>query len=176
MSFFDDGVTSYLYEWCVGMAVNGFVSDVYTDYDPSGVDLTEELMEAGLFDGLKIVIHNHLKGQAPFASHYDIAAFIENRVEYGVVTNDFGVFIIKNKNIDKNYKNSTQIKECIGNLEERMEKEFLTNNKYAKKWRESNEDKYYQELNNHIKNNYMHYLDEYKTLLGDDFEVVFIDA
>lgn len=52
-----------------------------------------------------ILIHNHPFRTSPFASPKDFRIYAEYGVHYGIVTNDFGTFIVKNNDIKGNMDN-----------------------------------------------------------------------
>ena len=177
---FRTGVDNVGYEWCTGRSMNGYVEGVYTDNKHDEVLLTEELEEKGLSEGLHTLIHNHIYGTAPFPSPEDFETFVENKVKYGIVSNEFGIFIIKNNNYDKELTldEKSNIQNTAINIKKKMETDFQKDNpKYKDILEKDKEEDYYSEINDYVKQRREKYVSLYQDCLANhNIEAMFIKA
>ncbi len=166
------------YEWCTAQSIDGFIESPYTDRKYDEVLLTDKLLEEGLSNGLHTVIHNHIYGSVPFPSPEDFETFIDYNVKYGIVTNEFGIFVIKNNNYNINLTSDEEsnIQNAAINIKKKMEKDFqIDNPQYMGILEKDKDDKYYREVNDFVKQNYGKYESLYRDcLFNHNVEVKFI--
>jgi len=177
---FRTGVDNVGYEWCTGRSMKGYVEGVYTDNKQDEVLLTNELEEKGLSEGLHTLIHNHIYGNAPFPSPEDFETFVEYKVKYGIVSNEFGIFIIKNNNydVDLTSDEKDEIITTSTNIKKKMESDFQKDNpKYQGILEDDKDDDYYSEINDYVKQHQEKYVSLYQDCLSNhNMEAMFIKA
>ena len=95
-----------------------------------------------------------------------------------IVTNEFGIFIVKNNNYDVNLTNDeiSNIQNTTINIKKKMESDFQkVNPQYEGILEDDKDDKYYQDINNFVKKCYADYDKLYQDCLRDyGFRTIFI--
>ena len=86
----------------------------FGDWETDNVNIPHWIKETGKEGELLFVIHNHPFKTSNFPSFDDFVNFTTLGIKYGVITNDYGTIIIKNKETEKN-KNVLDIKDEDGN-------------------------------------------------------------
>ena len=99
---------------------------------------------------------------------------INNNVEYGVITNNSGIVVIKNNNPALNKLESSNIDKIIFDCE----KEIIKDLKEDKNITFDGTDNHKRILNEYMKKNYNKYFDFYQDRLQDnlDIEIMFINV
>ena len=126
------------------------------------------------------LIHNHIYDTVPFPSPEDFETFIEYNVKYGIVSNEFGIFIVKNKNHDKKLTSDEKddIITTSTNIKKKMEKDFQRDNpKYKGILEKDKDDEYYSEINKYVKERQEEYVSLYENCLSNhNIDIKFIKA
>ena len=169
-SFINDVVNVNVEFGAIGFGGNNRVG--FVDWDRITVELPEDFEKYGMKHNLPILIHNHPYSTSPFASYDDFEIYAKCGVEYGLVTNNIGTFIVKNPEYKNNKNNYKAISEDILGIKKGMISDF--------------EDKYGVEFNEknmiHLKNmnvllgeNHEKYFNQYQiTVNRYDMKVMFI--
>ena len=172
---FRNKVYNTSYEWGAGIGMDGECQKTYSYWRNDNIPLSYLLLEAASNKGILTFIHSHPFNTSPLASFSDYKIFAKNKVKYGIVTNEFGMVVIKNKYIHKNSKNFKKIENTASEIERGIEKDFKQsctdkNIKY-KKW---SKNKYYKEFNKYARENHDKYLKRYQKELNEYFDITFI--
>lgn len=172
------GVKNVGWEWCIGQSIMGFIEGIYTDEKEDEVLLTDKLMEEGSSKGLLTVIHNHIYDTVPFPSPEDFETFVTYKVKYGIVSNEFGIFIVKNNNydVDLTPEESKKIIKTSISIKKKMEEDFQKlNPEYEGIVYDDKDDEYYTKINNYVKQHCKEYVELYQDCLsGQGIDIMFI--
>ena len=113
------------YEYMIGNTNKRFpMEKAYTSWERDNVYLPEELKDLGEKEHISILIHNHAWGMNILPSDKDIKLLINNNVEYGVITNNSGLVVIKNNNPALNKLESSNIDKIIFDCEKEIIKDL----------------------------------------------------
>ncbi len=121
---FRNKVYNTSYEWGAGIGMDGECQKTYSNWLRNKVFLSEILLDAAKNKGILTFIHSHPFTTSPLASFKDYELFAKNKVKYGIVTNEFGMMIIKNKNVAANYQNSKTINDVAMDIEFQIKTDF----------------------------------------------------
>ena len=121
---FRNKVYNTSYEWGAGIGMDGECQKTYSNWLRNKVFLSEILLDAAKNKGILTIIHSHPFTTSPLASFKDYELFAKNKVKYGIVTNEFGMMIIKNKNVAANYQNSKTINDVAMDIEFQIKTDF----------------------------------------------------
>lgn len=144
----------------------------FGDWDHESVVLLPELEEWGKKYHIPILIHNHPYSTSPFPSPDDFETFAKCGVEYGIVTNDIGTFIVKNHNYMENKSSSGSIKKDMDCIRINMTRDFKK--EFAEKY-DRNNTNHNKKINNMIYNHHDKYFKQYQDVAEKyGMEVIFI--
>ena len=102
VSLFRNELPNVYFEFMGVFVNNNFLG--FGDWKVDDVDIPWWIKEIGKNGELPLVIHNHPFNTSNFPSFDDFLNFTTLGVKYGVITNDYGTIIIKNKETEKNKK------------------------------------------------------------------------
>ena len=176
MTSFQEGVLNTSYEWGAGIGMDGTYKKPYTCWMYDTIFLTEKLLKSANSEGLKIFVHNHPVTTVPLASQEDYNLFVESKIKYGVVTNEFGTMIIKNKDVNKSFENLEDIYSISSDIENKVKKEFkehLLNQ--GINYKKLPENQYKKKFQKFARTNCEDYVDEYKKKLRGYMDITFIN-
>ena len=172
---FLEDVKNDAFEWSTGSGKSGYIqNELFPSWSTEGVDLHPDLMEEGLDKGLNTLIHNHARFHAILPSPYDTESFAVYKTKYGIIINDFGICVIKNKNVRKNSQISSKIFKRTVKIKKAIEKEFQNKHPEFVKYQDTNKEKYYAELNKFTRTHSDKYLGLYQNCLDEWFTVSLI--
>lgn len=121
VSLFRNELPNVFFEFMGVLVNNNFLG--FGDWQDDNVNIPWWIKKIGKDSEIPLVIHNHPFNTSNFPSVDDFKTFTRYGVKYGIVTNDYGTIIIKNKKIEKN-KKALEIKDENGTsiLKKRIEK------------------------------------------------------
>ena len=155
--------------------MDGECQKTYSYWRNDNIPLSYLLLDAANNKGILTFIHSHPFTTSPLASFSDYKLFAKNKVKYGIVTNEFGMMVIKNKHINKNSKNYKKIEDVASEIEEDINIDFKQSCKDKhleyERW---SQNKYYKEFNKYARENHDKYLERYKEELEEYFDINFI--
>lgn len=164
------------YEWAIGETDKGFSpKKARTDWSRTWVDLHSTLINLKHPEKLLISVHNHIWGMNILPSDKDLNLYCSNEVKYGIITNEMGMFIIRNNN--KNKLSKEDMDDLLDKLEDIddfiLEKFESDKNIIFDK----NNDNHRYLLNEYVKDNIDFWVNEYGSCLSEyDMKVKFINA
>ncbi|MBO6274641.1 MAG: minor capsid protein [Methanobrevibacter sp.] len=145
----------------------------FGDWDHESVVLLPELEEWGKKYHIPILIHNHPYSTSPFPSPDDFETFAKCGVEYGIVTNDMGTFIVKNTEYKTNKNNVVDIQSSIQDIVDNMLEDFEI--KYGREFNDKNNVDL-SDMNKLVNSNSNKYFNQYsKNLEEYGMKVIFIN-
>ena len=163
-------------EWILGATNKGYIPEkAHPNWDKRFVNLHSTLNNLESSEKLLTVVHNHIWGLNLLPSDKDLKLYVNNKVKYGVITNERGMFIIRNNN--KTKFSEDEMDRFIGdlaNVEDMLvgkweEKEGMV---YDKK-----DDDHKFMLNEYVNDNFETWFNEYNNYLSKyNIEVKFINA
>ena len=163
------------YEWGAGIGMDGECQKTYSRWKRNKIPLSYILLQAGKNKGILTFIHNHPFTTSPLASCGDYREFARNKVKYGIVTNEFGMMIIKNKDVSYNFKKVREIRKIALNIEKGIRSDFneyLLDNGINPKRLPKNQ--YNRKFQKYAKNHHNKYLKIYQNNLKEYFDITFI--
>lgn len=163
------------YEWGAGIGMKGECQKTYSRWKRNKIPLSHVLLKAAKNKGILTFIHNHPFTTSPLASCGDYKVFAKNKVKYGIVTNELGMMIIKNKNVENNFENVREIREIALDIEKGIRRDFnknLSNRGINHKKLPKNE--YNRKFQKYARQNHNYYLKQYQDGLKDYFDIIFI--
>ena len=178
VSLFRNELPNVYFEFMGVFVNNNFLG--FGDWRTDNVNIPIWIKETGKNKKLPLVIHNHPFKTSNFPSFDDFINFTTLGVKYGIVTNDYGTIIIKNKEIEKN-KKALEIKDengkCIleikvNKIKSNMVDDFQEINKI--KFDENNSE-HNKLISDFVDIHKEKYSKEYQDVLNDfDMEIIFI--
>lgn len=173
---FRNNVYNTSYEWGAGIGIDGECQKTYTFWEREKILLSDVLLGAAKNKGILTFIHNHPFTTSVLASCGDYNLFAKNKIKYGIVTNELGMTIIKNKNIDINFDNSLTIKEIAWNIEKGIRADFneFLLEKEGINPKDLSKNVYKKRFHEYARTKHDKYLEQYQTKLGQYFDITFI--
>ena len=167
---FRDQVPNVYYEF--GAAnLFGSIHMGFGDWERN-IKIPKVLKKFGIKYNIPILIHNHPITISLFPSPEDFETYSKYGVHYGITTNEFGTFIVKNNNIDINMTKYPDIKSVINKIKIGILIDFKT--KYGYKF-DKNNSTHVKDINQMINDHFDKYFDQYQEALSNyDMEVLFI--
>ena len=136
------------------------------------MNLPNDLEKHGIKYNIPILIHNHPYSTSPFASYEDFETFAKCGVEYGIVTNDIGTFIVKNPDYEINKNKYKNIKKGIKKIKLDMIKDF--ENEYGVEFNEKNKI-HLKNMNELVVTNHEKYFNQYHEVVSNyGMDIIFI--
>ena len=124
---------------------------------------------------LLTVIHNHIWGMSPLPSEKDLNLYLNHEIKYGIITNEMGVFTIRNNNKKKlSEDDMNDLLDDLADMDDLIIEKFENNKKIIY---DSNNDNHKYLLNEYLKSNFEYWVNEYESLLSNyNMKVKFINA
>ena len=127
LELFNETCHNCEFEWMIGNTNKRFpMKKAYASWERDNVYLPKELDNLGEKEHISILIHNHAWGINILPSDKDIKLIINNNVQYGVITNNSGLVVIKNNNPSLNKLESSKIKGIIRRCEDQLVEDLRT--------------------------------------------------
>lgn len=175
---FRNNVDDNSFEWAAGIGRDEEYQETYPGEEKI-VYLSSKLGDAGRNKGILVFVHNHPVTSSPLASWEDYVLFANNKVEYGIITNEFGTLIIKNKNVEKSLLHKDNIGDIASEIQRKLTKDFQRRMKYLdnnfnQRW--LSEEEYDEKFQEFAKEHHYKYLKKYQRKLEEYMDITFISA
>ncbi|WP_407462804.1 phage minor head protein [Methanobrevibacter sp.] len=178
VSHFREELPNVFFEFMSVFINNTFLG--FGDWETDNVNLPLWIKETGKDGELLFVIHNHPFKTSNFPSFDDFVNFTTLGIKYGVITNDYGTIIIKNKETEKNKKafeikdenGNSILKKGIDKIRDNMIDDFEVENNM-----EFDEDnpEHNKLISEFVDNDKEKYCEQYQDVLNDfDMKIIFI--
>lgn len=174
---FRNKVYNTSYEWGAGIGMEGECQKTYSNWIRNKILLSDILLGAAKSKGILTFIHSHPFTTSPLASCGDYKLFAEHKIKYGIISNEFGMMVIKNKNMKNNFESVREIRNISLNIEKSIRRDF--NEHLSKKginYKKLPKNEYNRKFQKYAKKNHYKYLNQYKSNLKDYFDITFINS
>ena len=112
---------------------------------------------------------------SPLPSEKDLNLYLNHEIKYGIITNEMGVFTIRNNNKKKlSEDDMNDLLDDLADMDDLIIEKFENNKKIIY---DSNNDNHKYLLNEYLKSNFEYWVNEYESLLSNyNMKVKFINA